>query len=108
MSTRASIVYDEENGVHLYDELMDDTVHLNLFGDDIEFEASPGSIDVTLPQNIAKQLAHSSYAFELLRKACALHEGKEHAWLDKARRLLAEVDATPTTAESEQDEPSDD
>jgi hypothetical protein len=95
MSTRASIVYDEENGVHLYDELMDDTLHLHLWGDDIEFEAAPGSIDVTLPRNVAHQLKNAVMAYDLLRKACELHEGKEHSWLDRARRLLADVGDTP-------------
>jgi hypothetical protein len=95
MSTRASIVYDEANGVHLYDECLDGTLHLHLWGDDIEFEASPGSIDVTLPRNLTKQLENAVKAYDLLRKACELHEGKEHSWLDQARRLLAAVGDTP-------------
>jgi hypothetical protein len=92
MSTRASIVYDEKNGLHLYDECMDDTLHLHLWGDDIEFEASPGSIDVTLPRNVAHRLENAVKGYDLLRQACELHEGKEHSWLDQARRLLADVD----------------
>jgi hypothetical protein len=36
MSTRASIIYDEETGLHIYEEMLDHNVHLEIEKEGIE------------------------------------------------------------------------
>ena len=36
MSTRASIIYDEKSGVHIYDELLDDNVYIEVEREGVE------------------------------------------------------------------------
>lgn len=53
MSTKCSIKFGDD--WHLYRETMDDSIHLEIEGD-IDFEASPGRVDVQIPAHVAKAL----------------------------------------------------
>lgn len=54
MSTRATMSMGD--GWHLYMEMTDGTIHLEMIYDDVDFEASPGFIDVTIPSEVFKAI----------------------------------------------------
>jgi len=54
MSTKASIKLGAD--WHLYRETLDGSIHLEIEGDDLEFEVSPGHIDIKIPEDVVKTL----------------------------------------------------
>jgi hypothetical protein len=53
VSTKCSINY-VEGAYHLYYELFDDRIYLQLEGDQLEFEVTQRSITVALPENVLR------------------------------------------------------
>lgn len=67
MSTKATILmgaigkpgcdWDGEGpNWHLYRELLDGTTHLEMSSDDLDFEVSPGFVDITIPAEIIEAI----------------------------------------------------